>query len=128
MVIRLINPIYDSMDTKDKFRQLPSRNDNPEYYEKVLQPIPWIMIDEKLDCHDYWDLDEFKVCFAWTFFFADLLSCQCRRTSIVYSTMQSRFTLMNTNSTAWPPVSSASAPQYSIPSTGYPTMVSLRIN
>ena len=52
------------MDTKDKFRQLPSRNDNPEYYERITQPISWIMIDEKLDCHDYWDLDDFKVCVA----------------------------------------------------------------
>lgn len=52
------------MDTKDKFRQLPSRHDNPEYYEKIQQPISWIMIDEKLDCHDYWDLDEFKVSLA----------------------------------------------------------------
>lgn len=49
------------MDTKDKFRQLPSRNDNPEYYERITEPISWIMIDEKLDCHDYWDLDDFKV-------------------------------------------------------------------
>jgi hypothetical protein len=127
VAVRLIDLLYDRMDTKDKFRQLPSRNDDPEYYEKVLQPISWIIIDEKLDCHDYWDLDEFKVCFV-SASFLDQLNCQRRRTSIVSSTTQSHFTLTSTNSTERLPVSSVSAPQYSIPSIIYPVTARLRIN
>jgi hypothetical protein len=54
MIARIILT-SSSMDNKDRFRSLQSKSELPEYYEKITRPMSWVMIDEKLDLHQYWD-------------------------------------------------------------------------
>ena len=50
-------------DSKHIFRDPVSRAEVPDYYEIVKNPMSWSVIDAKLDRHEYWDLQDFKVCF-----------------------------------------------------------------
>lgn len=53
------------LDEKDTFRVLQPKNEAPEYYDQVKYPMCWRMIEEKLDAHEYWDPDTFKVHFTY---------------------------------------------------------------
>jgi hypothetical protein len=50
-----------SLDKKDTFRLLQPKNEASEYYEQVKYPMCWHTIEERLDAHEYWDPDAFKV-------------------------------------------------------------------
>jgi Bromodomain len=50
-----------SADRHDYFKNPVSKNDVPDYFEVVLNPMCWSMIEDRLDKHEYWDLQGFKV-------------------------------------------------------------------
>ncbi|KAH6915692.1 bromodomain and PHD finger-containing protein 3 [Coprinopsis sp. MPI-PUGE-AT-0042] len=47
-------------DRNDYFKNPVSKNDVPDYFEIVLNPMCWSMIEDRLDKHEYWDLQGFK--------------------------------------------------------------------
>lgn len=49
-------------DRHDYFKNPVSKVDVPDYYDIIRRPICWNVIDQKLDGHRYWDLQDFKVC------------------------------------------------------------------
>jgi Bromodomain len=38
-----------------------SKSQVPDYFDVIQQPMWWSAIDEKLDRHEYWDVNAFKV-------------------------------------------------------------------
>ena len=54
--------LYHSIDKNDYFRNPVSKFDVPDYFEIVKNPMSWTEIDAKLDNHQYWDLQAFRVC------------------------------------------------------------------
>lgn len=56
----LYSNILISYDSKYQLGQLDLPNDNPDYYEKVQNPISWDTIRHKLKSHEYLDLQPFK--------------------------------------------------------------------
>lgn len=50
-----------SHDRNDHFKNPVSKVDVPDYFDIIKQPMCWNMIDAKLDRHEYWDLQAFKV-------------------------------------------------------------------
>jgi len=51
----------DSLDRNGLFKHPVSRTEVPDYYEVVKNPMTWDAIDAKLDRHEYWDFETFKV-------------------------------------------------------------------
>ena len=51
-----------SVDRLEFFKNPVSKADVPDYYDVIKNPMCWNTIDQKLDAHEYWDLQEFKVC------------------------------------------------------------------
>ncbi|THG96316.1 hypothetical protein EW026_g5492 [Hermanssonia centrifuga] len=47
-------------DRHDYFKNPVSKVDVPDYYDIIRRPICWNVIDQKLDGHRYWDLQDFK--------------------------------------------------------------------
>lgn len=50
---------------KDKnhiFRDPVSKTEVPDYYDVIKNPMSWSVIDAKLENHEYWSLQAFKVC------------------------------------------------------------------
>ncbi|THH27211.1 hypothetical protein EUX98_g6973 [Antrodiella citrinella] len=47
-------------DRQDFFKNPVSKVDVPDYYDVIKNPMCWNNIDQKLDAHEYWDLQEFK--------------------------------------------------------------------
>ncbi|TFK48530.1 hypothetical protein OE88DRAFT_1634784 [Heliocybe sulcata] len=47
-------------DRHDFFKNPVSRNDVPDYFDVIDRPICWSVIDDKLDKHEYWNLQDFK--------------------------------------------------------------------
>lgn len=50
------------MDRNDHFKNPVSKVDVPDYHDVIKNPMSWSVIDSKLDKHQYWDLQSFKVC------------------------------------------------------------------
>jgi hypothetical protein len=48
-------------DKADVFKNPVSRIDVPDYYDVIKQPMCWTTIDARLDGHQYWDIERFKV-------------------------------------------------------------------
>jgi hypothetical protein len=53
-----------SFDRQDFFRHPVSKADVPDYFDIVKNPMCWSVIDGKLDHHEYWDVQSFKVLFT----------------------------------------------------------------
>jgi len=51
-----------SSDKNEYFKNPVSRIEVPDYYEKIEKPMCWSVIEGKLERHEYWDLQTFKVC------------------------------------------------------------------
>ncbi|TCD61141.1 nuA3 HAT complex component nto1 [Steccherinum ochraceum] len=49
-----------SADRLDFFKNPVSKTEVPDYYEIIKKPMTWSAIDQKLDAHEYWDLQDFK--------------------------------------------------------------------
>ncbi|PPQ79825.1 LOW QUALITY PROTEIN: hypothetical protein CVT25_002979 [Psilocybe cyanescens] len=52
--------VVQGLDKDDHFKNPVSKNDVPDYYEIIKNPMCWTIIDAKLDQHQYWNLDEFR--------------------------------------------------------------------
>ena len=48
-------------DRNEYFKNPVSRAEVPDYYEKIKKPMCWSVIEGKLERHEYWDLQTFKV-------------------------------------------------------------------
>jgi hypothetical protein len=48
-------------DKNDYFKNPVSKAVVPDYFDVVKNPLCWSNIDAKLDRHEYWDLQIFKV-------------------------------------------------------------------
>jgi hypothetical protein len=48
-------------DRQGFFKNPISRSQVPDYFDVIQQPMWWSAIDEKLDRHEYWDTNSFKV-------------------------------------------------------------------
>ncbi|EAU90763.2 bromodomain and PHD finger-containing protein 3 [Coprinopsis cinerea okayama7 len=47
-------------DRNDYFKNPVNKNEVPDYYDVVLNPMCWTMIEDRLDKHEYWDVQTFK--------------------------------------------------------------------
>ncbi|EPQ56227.1 hypothetical protein GLOTRDRAFT_105199 [Gloeophyllum trabeum ATCC 11539] len=47
-------------DRLDFFKNPVSRNDVPDYFDIIERPMCWSIIDDKLDKHEYWNLQDLK--------------------------------------------------------------------
>ena len=54
-----------SLDRSGLFKHPVSRTEVPDYYDVVTKPMTWDAIDAKLDRHEYWILQDFKVSIAY---------------------------------------------------------------
>jgi bromodomain associated protein len=52
-------------DRQGFFKNPISKSQVPDYFDVIHQPMWWSAIDEKLDRHEYWDVNAFKVRFLW---------------------------------------------------------------
>jgi len=52
---------YFRLDRQGHFKNPVSRTEVPDYFDIVTRPMCWNTIDTKLDRHEYWDLQLFKV-------------------------------------------------------------------
>ena len=50
-----------SHDRQEYFKSPVNKNEVPDYYDIIVNPMCWDMIDRRLDSHEYLDLAEFKV-------------------------------------------------------------------
>jgi hypothetical protein len=50
-------------DRQGFFKNPISKSQVPDYFDVIQQPMWWNAIDEKLDRHEYWDTNAFKVRF-----------------------------------------------------------------
>jgi len=48
-------------DRQAYFKNPISKSQVPDYFDVIQQPMWWGAIDEKLDRHEYWDINAFKV-------------------------------------------------------------------
>jgi NuA3 HAT complex component NTO1 len=63
-IIPIIEPILEKMENLDKddlFMHLVSREEAPDYYDVVQQPVSWTMVREKLTERKYETVAEFEV-------------------------------------------------------------------
>lgn len=51
------------LDKQDFFKNPVSKHLVPDYYDIVAKPMCWSTIEAKLDRHEYWDVQAFRVCF-----------------------------------------------------------------
>ena len=79
--------VVNRRDMKHIFRDPVSRDEVPDYFEIIKNPMSWSVIDAKLDSHEYWSLQAFKVCLIMNDFETNYNSC--RMISILSSTTQS---------------------------------------
>ncbi|KAJ3565446.1 hypothetical protein NP233_g7624 [Leucocoprinus birnbaumii] len=56
---RVLERIY-SMDKQEFFKNPVVKQAVPDYYDIVKKPMCWMMIEAKLDRHEYWDVQAFK--------------------------------------------------------------------
>ncbi|KAI9513021.1 PHD-zinc-finger like domain-containing protein [Russula earlei] len=49
-----------AFDRQGFFKNRISRSQVPDYFDVIEQPMWWGVIDEKLDRHEYWDIETFK--------------------------------------------------------------------
>jgi NuA3 HAT complex component NTO1 len=50
-----------SADKQDFFKNPVNKNEVPDYFDIVLNPMCWSMVEDRLDKHEYWDVKTFKV-------------------------------------------------------------------
>ena len=48
-------------DRQGYFRSPVNKAEVPDYYDVIKDPMCWETIDQKLDRHEYLDLEQFKV-------------------------------------------------------------------
>ena len=60
-VLQVIHESIDSLDRNGLFKHPVSKTEVPDYYEVVKNPMTWDTVDTKLDRHEYWDFETFKV-------------------------------------------------------------------
>ena len=58
----LVKRLYSRFDRQGFFKNPISKLQVPDYFDVIQQPMWWGAIDEKLDRHEYWDIDTFRVC------------------------------------------------------------------
>ena len=65
-------------DRNEYFKNPVSRAEVPDYYEKIKKPMCWSVIEGKLERHEYWDLQTFKVGFDLLRLpnYVDLFTCR----------------------------------------------------
>ena len=51
----------------DFFKNPVNKNEVPDYFDIVLNPMCWSMIEDRLDKHEYWDVKSFRVSRAMVF-------------------------------------------------------------
>ena len=57
-----------SFDKKDHFKNPVSKNDVPDYFDIIKNPMCWTMIDAKINKFEYWDFQAFRVrCLCFVF-------------------------------------------------------------
>jgi len=49
------------VDRLDFFKNPVNKNEVPDYFDLILNPMCWTMIEERLDKHEYWDVKSFRV-------------------------------------------------------------------
>ncbi|KAJ2917073.1 hypothetical protein MD484_g3339, partial [Candolleomyces efflorescens] len=47
-------------DKMDFFKNPVNKNEVPDYFDIVLNPMCWSMIEDRLDKHEYWDVKSFR--------------------------------------------------------------------
>ncbi|KAJ2936999.1 hypothetical protein H1R20_g99, partial [Candolleomyces eurysporus] len=47
-------------DKQDLFKNPVNKNEVPDYFEYILNPMCWSMIEDRLDKHEYWDVKSFR--------------------------------------------------------------------
>ncbi|RXW14544.1 hypothetical protein EST38_g11319, partial [Candolleomyces aberdarensis] len=47
-------------DKQDFFKNPVNKNEVPDYFDIVLNPMCWSMIEDRLDKHEYWDVKSFR--------------------------------------------------------------------
>lgn len=60
-----MKPYSDSLYSRDRnhiFRDPVSKTQVPDYFDIIKNPMSWSVIEAKLDSHQYWSLQAFKVC------------------------------------------------------------------
>lgn len=50
-----------SFDKKDHFKNPVSKNDVPDYFDIIKNPMCWTIIDAKMNKFEYWDFRAFRV-------------------------------------------------------------------
>lgn len=75
------------LDKQEFFKNPVSKQDVPDYYDIVKKPMCWIMIEAKLDRHEYWDVQAFKACLTTTSCLFNRLTDVPRMTWTLLSTM-----------------------------------------
>jgi NuA3 HAT complex component NTO1 len=63
-IIPIIEPILEKMETLDKddlFLQLVARDEAPDYYDVIKQPMSWNIMRDKMVNRKYESVDEFEV-------------------------------------------------------------------
>ncbi|CAL1713966.1 unnamed protein product [Somion occarium] len=51
---------FTAADRHGYFRNPVSKIDVPDYYDVIKRPMCWHWIEQKIDGHEYWDLQDFK--------------------------------------------------------------------
>ena len=70
-------------DKNEYFKNPVSRVEVPDYYEKIKKPMCWSVIEGKLERHEYWDLQTFKVGVVLTRILNDVGLLATRTTSLL---------------------------------------------
>ena len=50
-----------SFDKKDHFKNPVSKNDVPDYFDIIKNPMCWTVIEAKINKFEYWDFQAFRV-------------------------------------------------------------------
>ena len=57
--------LFVRWDRHDYFKNPVSKQEVPDYFEIIKNPMCWEVIDTKLDRHHYWDIQDYFVCFPY---------------------------------------------------------------
>ncbi|KAG6895629.1 hypothetical protein C0992_000303 [Termitomyces sp. T32_za158] len=57
---RRLRAALERIMKQEYFKNPVSRAEVPDYFDVIQNPMCWVMIEAKLDKHEYWDVDTFK--------------------------------------------------------------------
>ena len=57
----VLTSVFFSTDRNDYFKSPVNKQEVPDYYDIIQHPMCWSWIENKLEKHEYWDLEDFKV-------------------------------------------------------------------